>query len=350
MNRFPHPSAFGTLGGDDSMMIESARTWQWGTGRPIYRTTTSSAQTGPRFDTGVSTQTGPRFENDKSVQVNSPMPFSYGNYILQQANQINVPMSPYERYIANNSPMSHLRIPNMGQAISSGLNIAENEHMYGRTAEFQAAQNAKDRSQAMQMQRNTFDQQAAMQASQQIYGRNMAATQFGYDSSLQQNQFRNEQQMQQNQFGQDRWLQSSSQQFQQGMAGINYGYQSQLQHQSILGNLANTATGGIFGIASEGVHELGEYINQKSNQNFQEKMNPIVFNQNKQLQSAQITGNLENTGIQMLGNVAVSALSNAASIWMNHSNNEFEQAQQTRNFNNTIYANGQSAQALKIAN
>lgn len=380
MARFPHPTEFGTLGTEDADLLSAAKTWQWGSGRPVTRTTSSFAQTGPpRFQTDTSSQTAPRFDNnrwaqtapqnwtnargvqtssrfDNSVgtQVDISSPFSYKQFLLDQAvkeeQKINSPMSPYERYMMNTAPMPRLRIPNMGQAISSGLNIGENEHMYGRVADFQGHQNDLDRAQAAAMQKNSFDQQAAMQKSNQDFQQSQSARQFGYDSALQQNQFQNQQQMQQNEFGQQRQMQASSQAFQQNMAGINYGYQTELQHQSILGNLANTATGGIFGALTEGVHELGEYVNQKSNQNFQERMNPVLFNQNKQLQQAQITGNLENTGIQTLGNVAVSALSNVASVWMNHANNEFAQAQQTRNFNNAIYANGQSAQALKIAN
>nr|QAY29270.1 hypothetical protein [Bombus-associated virus Pic2] len=356
MNRFPHPSTFGLEPGGseyseaisgqqgvdaststltDADLIQQGRNmWQWSTGR-------SSAD--------VSTQT------QRTNNTNGTMA-----YLLGEFNKINIPMSPYERYMSNTSPMSRIRTPNMGQAISSGLNAAENEHMYGRVSDFQGHQNDLDRSQAQAMQRSSFDQQTAMQQaefgqqssmqrSQQDFDRAMAAQNYGYQSQMQQAGFANQQSMQSNEFGQQRQMQANSQQFQQQMAGVNYGYSSALQHQSILGNLANTVTGGVFGALTEGVHELGEYANQKSSQNFQEKMNPILFGQQQQLQSAQITGNLENTGIQTLGNVAISALSNAASLWMNHTNNEFQQAQQARNFNNMIYASGQGSQALKIA-
>lgn len=356
MNRYPHPSTFGLEPGGseyseattgqqgvdastsiptDADFIEQGRNmWQWSTGRT---------------STDVSTQTQ-RTNNNYGTMT----------YLLGELNKINVPMSPYERYMSNTAPMSRVRTPNMGQALSSGLNIAENEHMFGRASDFQGHQNDLDRAQAQQMQRSSFDQQTAMQQasfgqqssmqhSQQEFDRAMAAQNYGYQSQLQQAGFANQQSMQSSEFGQQRQMQANSQQFQQQMAGVNYGYSSALQNQSILGNLANTVTGGVFGALTEGVHELGEYVNQKSSQNFQEKMNPILFNQQQQLQSAQIKGNLENTGIQTLGNLAVSAIGNAASLWMNHTNNEFQQAQQARNFNNMIYASGQGSQALKIA-
>ncbi|UTQ50727.1 MAG: 44.4 kDa putative cell membrane-associated protein [Novo Mesto picornavirus 1] len=397
MVRFPHPSYFESVTGGDAQLMETARNWQWGTGRPIYSMRTSSAQTAPRFDNSfgtqtqprfdnssgtqtyprfdnssgtqtqprfdneTSTQTGPRFDREASTQASIPAPINMSNILLQEANKINVPMSPYERFMANLAPMPRLRTPNMGQAISSGLNAAENEHMYGRVSGFQSHQNELDRAQAAALQQSSFDQANKLQQSQQTFDQGQAERSYEYQSNLQHQRiqsdqqmqqagFSNQQTMQQNEFGQQRQMQASSQQFQQGMAAQNYGYQTALQNQSIWGSIANTATGGVLGALTEGVHELGEYVNQKSNQNYQERMNPILFDQQKQLQSAQIRGNLENTGMQTLGNLAVSALSNAASVWMNHTNNEFQQAQQTRNFNNAIYASGQSSQALKIAN
>lgn len=360
MARFPHPDNFqlpasqfsstseASTATSSDVNVQAAKTWQWGTGKPIYKTTSTATNTGPRFDNSQYTQTGNNTRT-MATQANIRAGPDMSQVLLSQDHYINVPMSPYERYMQDliNPRPVHFR---NGQAVSSGMNMWENEHMYGRVQKYQESQNNADRAQALRMQQDSFGQAREMQNSAQAFQQDQAQRQYQYQQQLQQNGFTYGSQMQQNEFGQQRQMQSSAQQFQAAQSQRQFGYSQQLQSQNIIGNLANTATGGVFGLVGEGIHELGEYLNQKSNQNFQERMNPVLFQQQKQLQSASIKGNLENTGIQAATNFAGTALQAASALWMNHSNQEFQQAQATRNFNNQAYVQGLSANALKIAN
>lgn len=342
----------GALFSGESSLMSQAKAFPWSTGRSIYQTRVSSAQTAPRFDNAVYTQTG-QDTSDASTQVSIPsqkdMKLGEITSRAMSLGEIQSLVGPNNRYAFAN-----------GSAVSSGINWAHDADMLGRAQSYQGNQSEQDRKQALAMQQMSFGQENSMQQMKNAQAMQYQSNEFGQQSAMQHAAFNQESQMQQNSFDQQMRMQNSSQQYGKDMAGIGYQNASALNYQSILGGLANTATGGAFGMVTEGMHDISSYVNQKSSQNFQEKMNPILFGQQKSLQLGSIMGNIANTATGGAFGLLGDVIKGGEDIYLNSSNQSFQQSmltqqqnfaqqQQARNFNNAIYANGMSAQALKVA-
>lgn len=336
----------------DSQLLAQAKTWNWGTGRPLYQLRESSAQTMPRFDNQATTQTGTSMRDATSqASIPPPQKMQFGQITSRAMSlgEIQSLVGPNNRYAYAN-----------GSAVSSGVNWAHDRDILDRAQSYQGNQADKDRQQAIAMQQAGFSQEQAMQNIKNAQALQYQDNDLTNQRNMQQAGFNQQTAMQQAQFGQDSRILNSQQEYGREMAGVGYQNTSALNYQNILGNLANTATGGALGVVTEGMRDISSYVNQKSNQNFQEKMNPIIFKQQQSLQAGQIAGTIANTATGGLFGLAGSLIKGAEDVYLNHSNQvfnqqmltqqqNFAQQQQARNFNNAIYATGMSAQALKVA-
>lgn len=204
----------------------------------------------------------------------------------------------------------------VGGLVTSGVNWAHdaqitNQIQQGQQAmqrsqnEWQGQQNqlSYDNQRQMQstdidakksMQQSGFYQQDIMQNRQFAHETSMQQAGFQQQTTMQQNQFTQERGMQQNQFAQDRTLQANAFAQQTSMSNLDFQHSMAEGKQNIEGNLLNTAANGVFGVINTAITAGVGYLEQGCNQQFQKEM-------------------------------------------------------QTTNFNNNIYASGNSATALKIA-
>lgn len=196
-----------------------------------------------------------------------------------------------------------------GSIISSGINWG---HDAAITSQVQAGQRQMQRDQNAwqgEQNQNSYANQQKMQATD-IANRQsmqnadfqhqdaMQSRQFGQDTAMQQARFGQQSTMQQGQFQHENTMQQASFSNQTAQNNLDFSHNKALGAMNIMGNIANTATGGLIGGAFSTINTAINagvgYLEQGRNQQFQREM-------------------------------------------------------QTSNFNNSIYASGNSATALKIA-
>lgn len=193
----------------------------------------------------------------------------------------------------------------MGSAVTSGINWGHDaqitsqvqsgqEHMQRSQDEWQNQQNQNSYSNQQKMQATDIANRQTMQSREFGQQDSMQRRQFGQDTSMQQARFGQQTSMQQGQFGHENSMQQAGFGQQTSMSNLDYSHNLSLGKQGILGNLANTATGGAFSVINTAINAGVGYLEQGRDQTFQKQM-------------------------------------------------------QTSNFNNSIYASGNSATALKIA-
>lgn len=197
----------------------------------------------------------------------------------------------------------------MGNIISSGINWGHDAQITGQVQAGQKdMQNSQNAWQGQQNQ-NSYKNQQQIQATDIANKRAMQNADFGHQDSMQQREFGQESRMQQAQFGQQSAMQS----------GL-FGHENQMQSAS-----------------------FGQ----------QTAMNNLDFSHNEQLSKMNIAGNIANT---LTGGIVGGAFStintaiNAGVGYLEQGRDQvFQKQMQTSNFNNQIYASGNSATALKIA-
>lgn len=193
-----------------------------------------------------------------------------------------------------------------GSLVNSGINWLHDDELTDRMQSNQREMQQRQNDWQGQQNQNSYNNQRQMQSTDIAAKEEMQQRGFAQESSMQQNQFSHENTMQGNLFSHENSMQQAGFQQQTTMQQAQFGQQVSMSNldfshvmaegsQQIMGNIANTATQGVFGLIGTAIHEGVGYLEQGRDQQFQKQM-------------------------------------------------------QTSNFNNNIYASGNSSSALKIAN
>ena len=181
-----------------------------------------------------------------------------------------------------------------GQVVSGGMGWAHDVDLTNRNQSYGAEQNQKNRDFQGQMQQQQFGHEDTMQAAKFNQENIMQQSQFQHDLDMQQGSFSHDIEMQHNTFGQQEKMQNQQFGQQKEMSNLDFSHNMDLGKMNISGNLLNTALGGSIGAVT-------------------------------------------------------SVLKTGADMYMQHSNQQFQAEQNTRNFNNQIQTSGVSSPALNIA-
>lgn len=247
-----------------------------------------------------------------------------------------------------------------GSIVGSGINWAHDKDVMGQAQEGQAQMQQSQQTFQNQQNQNTYENQQKMQSIDIANRQQMQQNQFGQETRMQQNSFNQQRYMQGQTFQHDFDIQGRGFQQQTNINNLDFAHATALGAQSIMGTLANTATGGLFGVAGDLVTAGMNLWGQSRNQDFQREMNQTTYNQNLNLQHNSILGNIANTATGGVFGLASSAIGAGVGLLEQNSDQNFQSQMlsktqdfqkqiQTQNFNNAIYASGNSASALKIA-
>jgi len=203
------------------------------------------------------------------------------------------PMSPLSLgyiYARSSQPM-HIN----GNMVSSGMNWGRDAQITSQMNSFQGAQNSADRAlaQTMQnkgfqqqttMQNSNFDFQKTMQQNSQNFEQQMQARNFDFQHQMQSGLFQHEDTMQGRNIANQQQMQASNQSFTSSMLDKTFGQNKELTTMNIAGTLANTALGGVVGLAGNVVSKGIDYYTQQKN--FQNQQQLMTQNFNQQIQAS----------------------------------------------------------------
>lgn len=170
--------------------------------------------------------------------------------------------------------------------VSSGINWAHDESILHEAQAYGADQAQKNREQQMAMQQGLFGQQRSLQYADIMNKRQMQASEIANQQQMQLTGFANQRMMQQDTFRQQKALQTSEFAQQQQMGRTTYGYQKDLLETGLVGNILNTATGGVFGLAETALNTVGSAYLQKQDYLNQSKLMTQKANQQIQISGA----------------------------------------------------------------
>lgn len=184
---------------------------------------------------------------------------------------VNSPMTNYKPNAL--AAIGSIAASSLSSMIGSGINWAHDESIMHQTQGFVGDQNEKNRQQALAMQ------QAGFQNSQNLQNADIMNKQ-----TMQSRDLANQRSMQQNSFNQQTRMQQADFRQQKDMASTNYGYSKDLLDTGIAGNIMNTATGGMFSLATSALNTAGSaYL---SHQNYENQSNLINQKANADIQNS----------------------------------------------------------------
>lgn len=171
-----------------------------------------------------------------------------------------------------------------GQAISTGLEWGRDVQISRQSQDFQASQNNINRDWQSQMQQNSFQNQKDMQNSNFDFQRQMQAGNFQHDFDMQGRNFAQQTKMQSNDFDFQKQMQQSTQDFTSQMSDKTFSQNKALASLNIAGNIANTVTGGVMGLAGTVASKGFDMYMQ--NKNMQNQKDLITQQSNQAIQTS----------------------------------------------------------------
>lgn len=228
---------------------------------------THTVQTDNLYTGSRSTQTDPTTRSagvNTSTQTSKNFAFEKSNSILDYYRHLSGGGTPdnFDRFLYLSS-LNAMK-PNGGAVIKGEYERA----MQSNQNEWQSRQNDIQRQFQNQQQQQQFTHENEMQE----HG-------FEQQEELQQRGFTHDTQMQSNEFNFKNQYQSKQFQHDTDMSNLGFEHDIALGKQHILGNLANTATGGVFSLAGTALSKVGDSYLQNQQYHNQQNLMTQQFNQ-----------------------------------------------------------------------
>lgn len=350
--------------------------------RPNELLANTSSQTNPRFDTATATQTNPRFDTATATQTNrsetdSATQTSDGDVNRTSAQEWKDRLAQLDSKPIDPLSLAYLYTQiaqrvHFNGIVSSAMNWGRDAQITNSMQNFQRGQNDTDRQLQKDLQSNSFSNAQSMQQSGFENQRNMQSADFANAQTMQGRNFDNQNKMQQADFTHQDIMQTAGFKNANQMQDKDIANKQTMQNRDIANqnvmqnkNIMNSQFMQGKDIANQQYMQSANISNQNqmqrsdqnfqigmlaSNQQFSSQMSDKTFGQNKALTSMNIVGNMANTALGGAIGVAGSLASKGMDMAIQKQAFNQQSSLMTQRYNQSIQASGSQAGALKLTN